>query len=113
MSGFQASLKKWINNPWVKAISIVGLIAGFGGVVLTLVLGIQAWAQTESARKYRLCAGALVAGVLLGVFFYTVYPGLLLSVVDPSAKAWVAFLGVPILLLAFTFFLESLRRKLG
>lgn len=106
-------LKTTNDHPWLKKISIVGLIEGLGGVILMLVLGIQAWAQTELGRKYRLFTGSLAVGVILGVLCYTVFPRLLSFLDDPSAKAWMAFAGLPILLLAFTFFLESVRTKLG
>jgi hypothetical protein len=108
---YRASAKKWIaDRPFLKKISIVGLIEVLGGVILTLVLGIQAWAG--AGRKYRLCVGALAAGVTIGVFVYRCHPNLLSFLNDPSKKIAVAFGGVPILLLALTFFLESLRSKL-
>jgi len=94
------------------SLSIVGLIGIAGGVVLMFGLGIQAWAQTESARKYRLCAGAIAVGVILGIFIYWWHPNLLSFLIDPWWKLAVAFGGLPILLLALTFFLESLRKKL-
>ncbi len=99
--------------PWLKKISVIGLIRGLGGVILMLVLGMQAWAQPDPGPKYRLFTGSLAVGVLLGALCYTVWPRPLSFLDDPSAKAWAAFAGIPILFLAFTVFLESLRTKLG
>ena len=105
MSSFR-QLLKWIN--------VVGFIRLVGAIVLLVAFGPLAFVQTDLGRKCRLCAGALVVGVGLGVLFYSFYPDLLSAVVtDPSAKPWVAFLALPILLLGFAFFLESVKRKLG
>ena len=101
------------NNPRLAKISILGLSEVFGGVLLLFVLGIQAWTQTDVGRAYRRRAGALTVGVILGYVFYAVYPKVLSSLIDRSARGWIAFAGLPILLLAFTFFLESLRKNLG
>lgn len=101
------------DHPWLKMASIVGLIEVLGGVILIFVLGIQAWAPTEPARKYRLCASALAVGLILGLFVYSYHPGVLSFLDEPWAKVAAAFGGGPILLLAFTFFLDSLRKQLG
>ena len=111
---FRAWLTKWVNDrPWLNKVSLVGLINFVGGVLLTLVLGLRAWAQTDLGRGYRLCAGALAIGIILGYVFYAVCPKVLSSLIDSSARPWIAFGVLPILLLAFTFYLESLRTKLG
>lgn len=98
--------------PILRALNIIGLLDGLGGLILTLVLGLQAWKQTNVGRKYRLCAGSLAAGVIAGYVFYFVCPDVLSSLVDPAARGWIAFTGFPILLLAVTFYLESLRTRL-
>jgi hypothetical protein len=96
----------------LKAVNVIGLLNLLGGLILTIVLGSKAWKQTAEGRRYRLCAGSLVAGVIVGYFFYAVWPTVLSSLVDPAARGWIAFTAIPIVLLACTFYLESLRVKL-
>jgi hypothetical protein len=96
----------------LRAVNIIGLLDLLGGLILTIALGSKAWQQAGEGRKYRLCAGSLAAGVIPGYLFYAVWPTLLSSLVDPAARGWIAFTAFPILLLASTFYLESLRMKL-
>jgi hypothetical protein len=111
MSKFVQWLQKLIRDyPWIKVISIVGLIEGLGGLLLMFVLGVKAW--TRLGRGYRLCAGSLVVGITLGYIFYFRCPDLLKTEIDSSARPWIAFGVIPIVLLASTFYLDSLRIRL-
>jgi hypothetical protein len=52
-----------------EALSLVELLNIVGGSILLLVLGPKAWAD-KPGRKYRLCAGALAVGLMLGSWIF-------------------------------------------
>ena len=66
---------------------------------------------SDSAKKTRLCVAALFVGLVLGLLFYVKWPGVIWFTNDRSTQAWIAFAIVPLILIAFTFVLESLNKR--
>jgi hypothetical protein len=83
-----------------------------GGILLVLLFTLSAWTDTsEKARSARLATGAITVGVVLGVLFFKVWPGIIWFSNVTSTRAWFALAGVPLILVAVTFSLESLRKR--
>jgi hypothetical protein len=68
--------------------------------------------QSDEARRTRLGFSAATLGFLLGLLFYVKWPGVVWFSNDNGTKAWFSFAGVPLVLIAITFLLESLKREI-
>lgn len=104
---------KEISRKVLAVVNVVGAVNLVGAVLLTVLLGSAAWSKTEKAETYRLATAALVIGLLLGWLFYYVWPCVLSFITDPSAKAWTAFAGLPVIMLIIVFFLNGSKRRLS
>ncbi len=89
------------------------MIDVFGGLLLCAVLfRREPWSDSSDvARKTRLIAGALMMGLLLGALVYVRWPQVIWFINEQDTKAWTAFVGIPIIVLAIVFFLNSLNGK--
>jgi hypothetical protein len=93
----------------LKVIDIIG------GVLLVIFLAsTRGWSQISGpARRMRLSVGGLFLGFVAGTVLYKYFPGAFWFSDDRSTRAWAAFAGLPLVLLAITFFLESLSKRLN
>jgi hypothetical protein len=85
----------------------------FGAGLLYLFLfRKEAWTdESVDARRTRLVVSAATLGFVLGLLFYVKWPGVVWFSNDNGTKAWFSFAGVPLVLIAITFLLESLNKR--
>jgi hypothetical protein len=84
-----------------------------GGLLCLLLFRKEAWTdESDDARRTRLVVGAATLGFVLGLLFYVKWPSVIWFSNDNATKAWVSFAGVPLVLIAITFLLESLNKRL-
>ena len=90
------------------------LMDGLGGCLLWVLLFRRAaWTdESDSARQMRLTVASLTVGFVLGLVFYAIWPGIIWFSSDKATKAWFAFAGLPLIVIALTFLVESLNNKI-
>jgi len=89
------------------------LMDTIGALLLMLFLARKApWSdKSGDARRMRLSVASLTVGFGLGLACYAKWPWMIWFSNDNGTKAWVSFAGVPLVLIAITFLLESLNKR--
>jgi hypothetical protein len=91
----------------------LGLINAVGGGVLQVLIGLKAWNDNASGRHYRVVAGSIASGLVIGGILYVWLLEALFD--DPFGgilNLLICFVGVPLVFLLIAGALEDVTNEI-